>query len=128
MTFRARIPDVTFLASVALVATVQVHYWDLAPKVAGTRQAEVSFRHLTEALFDITRPANSTIDFLRYRYFEALNDTLAILAFVLPGLAILLLGRTRRPRLTCLVLRVAAALYVAWLLVLSPRIETSILN
>ena len=56
-----------------------------------------------------------------YRYVDPLVDLLAVLAYGLPALAIFLYGRNRSPKLTRAALRIAAGLYVAWLLILSPN-------
>jgi hypothetical protein len=123
MRLRLLAPDVTFVAAVALVATVQAHYWDLAPKVGGTRQAEILVSDLARVIFDAVWRPTSAFDVSGYRYFDPLTVVLGVVLFILPTLPILLVGRTRSPRLTSLVLRLATALYVAWLLVLSPKVN-----
>ncbi len=120
MIIRARIPDVTFVAAVFSVAIVQIHYWQIAWRFGGTRRAEFLFRDLAESLIRAAKPANWPMDTVDYRYVDALSDVMAISAFVLPALAVLLYGRTRFPRLTSVILRIGVMFYLAWLLVLSP--------
>jgi hypothetical protein len=123
MNFRARIPDVTFLAAVTLVTFVQFHYQNIIWRFGiGARKAELLFYGLAKAILNSVEPTGRSMNFEDYRRLELLSDVLAISAFCLPALAVLLYGRIRSPRLTSLVLRLGAALYVAWLLVLSPKV------
>ncbi len=121
MNIRARTPDVTFLAAVTLVTFVQVRYWDIAWRFGGRRSAEYLFRDLAGWILRAVEPTAGLEDVETLRYFNLFTDTLAISAFSLPALAVLLYGRTRIPRLTSAILRVGVAAYLAWLLVLTPH-------
>lgn len=123
MRTRLRPPDVTFVAAVALVAIVQVHYWEIAPRFGGVRETEDLFRALTSTLLRTIGPTNWGVEPRDYAYNDLLTNLLVTLLFALPALAVCLTGRTRRPRLTIFTLRAAALIYVAWILVLSPKIS-----
>ena len=122
MRLRVRPPDITFVAAVALVAIVQIHYWDLEWKFGGLRSSETMFLHMARALINLSGACASALDVGEYRYAEALTNFLAISIFTIPAFAILLVGRIRFPKQTMFALRIAAVLYVAWLLVLSPKV------
>ena len=124
MGYRLRRPDYTFLAMVVAVAFVQVHYWDVAWRFGGTRLVELRFRDLTLAIFEAMAPRNWGLDLRDYRYLDAASDLLVIATFSVPALAVLLIGRTRRPGLTIAALRIGAALYLSWILLLSPQALT----
>jgi len=128
MRVQLRPPDFTFVAAAALVAIVQTHYWELASKVGGVRRTQYLLRDLTQALFNVGGSSTSAFDYAAYRHLDQLTDVVAISLFVFPALAILLVGRIRSPRVTIFALRIAAALYVAWLLVLSRKVSAFILS
>lgn len=118
---KLRVPDVTFIAYVLLVAVVQAHYWDIAWRFGGARRAEHWFRELSHAIVG----GNVAYDIELFPYVDVFTDVFVVLAFVVVAVQILLRWRIRQPRRAVWTLRAWTVAYLAWLLVLTPKMPAN---